>query len=56
LAELPSAADEKYVQAKITFFRVFDVTIHDKINNWSVGGNFGEEELWTHLEPVKHNS
>jgi cysteinyl-tRNA synthetase len=75
-AELPSAADEKYVQGKIDermrakrtrnydlsdsirddLFRVFDVTIHDKINEWSVGGDFGEDESWTHLEPAKYNS
>jgi cysteinyl-tRNA synthetase len=37
-------------------FRVYDVTIHDKINEWSVGGDFGEDESWTHKEPVKYNS
>jgi hypothetical protein len=37
-------------------FRAFDVTIHDKINEWSVGGDFGEDESWTHKEPVKYNS
>jgi cysteinyl-tRNA synthetase len=75
-AELSSAADEKYVQAKIDermrakrtrnydlsdsirddLFRVFDVTIHDKINEWSVGGDFGDDESWTHREPVKPSS
>jgi len=65
--ELPSAADEKYVQAKVDermrakqthnydladsirddLFSRFDVTIHDKINEWSVGGDFGDES-WTH--------
>jgi cysteinyl-tRNA synthetase len=37
-------------------FRVYDVTIHDKINEWSVGGDFGDDESWTHKEPVKYNS
>ena len=75
--ELPSAADEEYVQSKIDermrakrtrnyhlsdsirddLYRDFDVTIHDKINEWSVGGDFGEDESWTHKEiPVKYNS
>ena len=32
-------------------FRRFDVTIHDKINEWSVGGDFGEDNSWTHVLP-----
>jgi cysteinyl-tRNA synthetase len=37
-------------------FSVYDVTIHDKINEWSVGGDFGEDESWTHREPVNYKS
>jgi cysteinyl-tRNA synthetase len=36
-------------------FREFDVTIHDKINEWSVGGDFGEGNAWTHVELVETN-
>jgi hypothetical protein len=32
-------------------FREFDVTIHDKINEWSVGGDFGDANSWTHVDP-----
>jgi cysteinyl-tRNA synthetase len=31
-------------------FRDFDITIHDKINEWSVGGDFGEDNPWTHVD------
>lgn len=37
-------------------FSVYDVTIHDKINEWSVGGDFGEDESWTHKESVNYSS
>ena len=33
-------------------YRRYDVTIHDKINEWSAGGDFGEENSWTHVVPV----
>eukprot|EP00571_Detonula_confervacea_P004741 CAMPEP_0172313192 /NCGR_PEP_ID=MMETSP1058-20130122/19645_1 /TAXON_ID=83371 /ORGANISM="Detonula confervacea, Strain CCMP 353" /LENGTH=485 /DNA_ID=CAMNT_0013026805 /DNA_START=108 /DNA_END=1562 /DNA_ORIENTATION=+ len=74
-AELPSAADEKYVQARVDermrakrtrnydlsdsirddLFDQYDVTIHDKINEWSVGGDFGDDNSWTHVVPVEES-
>lgn len=30
-------------------FRNYDVTIHDKINEWSLGGDFGEDNSWKHV-------
>lgn len=35
-------------------FADWDVTIHDKINEWSVGGEFGRGQSWTHVEPFKY--
>lgn len=32
-------------------YRRLDVTIHDKINEWSVGGDFGDES-WNHVDPA----
>lgn len=71
--ELPSSADEEYVQARVDermrakrtrnyelsdsirddLYNTFEVTIHDKINEWSVGGDFGEDNSWTHVVPVE---
>ncbi|KAL3934436.1 MAG: hypothetical protein SGARI_003381, partial [Bacillariaceae sp.] len=33
----------------------YDVTIHDKINQWSVGGDFGPDQTsWTHAGQVRY--
>jgi cysteinyl-tRNA synthetase len=37
-------------------FRMFDVTIHDKINEWSVGGDFGDDNSWTHVQASAESS
>jgi len=33
----------------------YDVTIHDKMNLWSAGGDFGEGNSWNHVVPDKSN-
>jgi len=40
-----------YIRDKL--YDTYDVTIHDKLNLWSVGGEFGEGNEWNHNTKLK---